>query len=250
MGFLDTRWIRRITETIGVDNPNFANLNAPLADIKSRLADVLPRNITQIAGTTLSGRDWSLDFAKLQSLDISLSAHRDAITSQIGALNPRNITHIGGVPQTGRDWSGDLSKLPILVGSRSSTIIGASTEASGSSTTSENVVRWTSRFVTGIGGKRVRVYTLVSGGCSSFYRSGASPNSQSPQIVTSYALFYDPTGTLIALLSPPLTTPVEIANVDRIGIAVGTVQGYEASTANPVYYFFSLWVLLEYEVIG
>jgi hypothetical protein len=32
-----------------------------------------PRNITQIAGTALTGRDWSGDLAKLQNLDVALS---------------------------------------------------------------------------------------------------------------------------------------------------------------------------------
>ena len=35
----------------------------------STAREALPRNITQISGTALSGRDWSLDFAKLQKLD-------------------------------------------------------------------------------------------------------------------------------------------------------------------------------------
>jgi len=38
-----------------------------------------PRNITQISGTALTGRDWSGDFAKLQNIDILLSALRDAL---------------------------------------------------------------------------------------------------------------------------------------------------------------------------
>jgi hypothetical protein len=162
-----------------------------------------------------------------------------------------NIAQVGGVAQTGRDWSGDLSRLPILAGTRSSTILyGSSGDISGISTTSENVIRSVSKAVTGIGGKRVRVYSLAGGGSSSFYRSGASPNSQSPQIVSTYAVFYDSTGTIIAVLSPPLTTPVEIANVDTIGVVTATAQGYEASTTNPVYYFYSLWAFLEYEVLG
>ena len=38
-----------------------------------------PFNITKVAGTALTGRDWSSDFAKLQNLDIKLSEHRDAL---------------------------------------------------------------------------------------------------------------------------------------------------------------------------
>jgi hypothetical protein len=38
-----------------------------------------PRNIAQVSGTAQTGRDWSSDFAKLQNIDILLSALRDAL---------------------------------------------------------------------------------------------------------------------------------------------------------------------------
>jgi hypothetical protein len=43
-------------------------------------------NITRVSGVALTGRDWSADFAKLQNLDIALSALRDAILSKIDVL--------------------------------------------------------------------------------------------------------------------------------------------------------------------
>jgi len=33
-----------------------------------------PFNLTQVSGTTLTARDWSQDFAKLQNLDVALSS--------------------------------------------------------------------------------------------------------------------------------------------------------------------------------
>jgi len=53
----------------------------------SDLSAVQPRNLTQIAGTALTGRDWSGDFAKLQNLDVLLSTRasestfRDAVSA-------------------------------------------------------------------------------------------------------------------------------------------------------------------------
>jgi len=45
-----------------------------------------PINLTQISGTSLTARDWSSDFAKLQNLDIALSAHRDAILAKLDEI--------------------------------------------------------------------------------------------------------------------------------------------------------------------
>jgi hypothetical protein len=44
-----------------------------LSNLYDAIVGVEPRNLTQISGTTLTGRDWSLDFMKLQNLDITLT---------------------------------------------------------------------------------------------------------------------------------------------------------------------------------
>ena len=83
------------------DLQKLQNLDVPLGDVKSlldKLEDALssvgadklrisvvdslpesPFNLAKIAGTALTGRDWSNDFAKLQNLDVKLSEHRDAL---------------------------------------------------------------------------------------------------------------------------------------------------------------------------
>jgi hypothetical protein len=81
-------------------------------------------NLIQVGGTALTARDWSSDFAKLQNLDILLSAIKAVgtetprtlsnIYDQIGATQPRNIAQWGGTALTGRDISGDLAKLQNL----------------------------------------------------------------------------------------------------------------------------------------
>jgi len=50
-----------------------------------------PFNLTQIGGTSLTGRDWSQDFAKLQNLDTALSsrASESTLSSIAGALASR-----------------------------------------------------------------------------------------------------------------------------------------------------------------
>jgi hypothetical protein len=45
--------------------------------LRTSVVDSLPEspfNITKVAGTALTGRDWSSDFAKLQNLDVALTA--------------------------------------------------------------------------------------------------------------------------------------------------------------------------------
>jgi hypothetical protein len=45
--------------------------------LRVSVVDVLPEspfNLTKVAGTALTGRDWSSDFARLQNLDVTLSA--------------------------------------------------------------------------------------------------------------------------------------------------------------------------------
>jgi hypothetical protein len=120
MGFLDTRWIRRITETIGVDNPNFANLNAPLADIKSRLDSNLPNLDTALSTraseTTLSSLRDRVE-SNLPNLDVALSTRASEATlgdikTRLADVLPRNITQIAGTTLSGRDWSLDFATLP------------------------------------------------------------------------------------------------------------------------------------------
>jgi len=72
----------------GTDNKDFSTLEADVEDLKGALdsvgtdkirtsvVDALPESpfiISKVAGTALTGRDWSSDFAKLQNLDIALS---------------------------------------------------------------------------------------------------------------------------------------------------------------------------------
>jgi hypothetical protein len=51
--------------------------------LRATIVDALPEspfNITKVAGTALTGRDWSLDFAKLQNLDVALSTRATEAT--------------------------------------------------------------------------------------------------------------------------------------------------------------------------
>ena len=70
----------------------------------SDLSAVQPRNLTQIAGTALTGRDWSGDFAKLQNLDTALSQ----------AINNLNLLKVNGTTLTGADWTQYFSALPTI----------------------------------------------------------------------------------------------------------------------------------------
>jgi len=70
----------------------------------SDLSAVQPRNLTQIAGTALTGRDWSGDFAKLQNLDTALSILKDNL----------NLLKVNGITLTGADWTQYFAKLQNL----------------------------------------------------------------------------------------------------------------------------------------
>jgi hypothetical protein len=51
--------------------------------LRVSVVDVLPEspfNLTKVGGTTLTGRDWSLDFARLQNLDVLLSTRASEST--------------------------------------------------------------------------------------------------------------------------------------------------------------------------
>jgi hypothetical protein len=102
LGFDGSYWRRVRVDTSGrlaiQNQPNFdvalstRASEATLSAIKNALASVgtdklrtsvvdslpeSPFNITKVGGTAVTGRDWSGDFAKLQNLDIALSAFRD-----------------------------------------------------------------------------------------------------------------------------------------------------------------------------
>jgi hypothetical protein len=126
MGFLDTRWIRRITETIGVDNPNFANLNAPLADIKSRLDSNLPNLDTALSTraseTTLSSLRDRVE-SNLPNLDVALSTRAsEATLGDIKLRLPESLTPAGNLKigiledAVGIAKSGDISSLKAVGG--------------------------------------------------------------------------------------------------------------------------------------
>jgi hypothetical protein len=66
-----------------------------------------PFNVTKVAGTALTARDWSGDFAKLQNLDTALSNVKTSIDNT-------NIAKISGTSLTARDWSSDFAKLQNL----------------------------------------------------------------------------------------------------------------------------------------
>jgi len=62
--------------------------------LRATVVDALPLspfNLTQIGGTSLTGRDWSQDFAKLQNLDAALSsrASESTLSAIAGALASR-----------------------------------------------------------------------------------------------------------------------------------------------------------------
>lgn len=125
-GSLGRSWT--ITETVPVSSTTLATAAGQSA--------TQPRNITQIAGTLLTGRDWSSDFSKL---DVALSTvatqttlaliktktdNLDAALSTLATATgqsttqPRNLTQIGGTIQTARDWSTDFSKLDVALSTR------------------------------------------------------------------------------------------------------------------------------------
>jgi len=89
-------------------------------EIRATVVDALPEspfNISKVGGTPVTGRDWSSDFAKLQNLDIALSAHRDAMLAKLDEVGklvlidytttplPANASWVSAVdpgPNTGR----------------------------------------------------------------------------------------------------------------------------------------------------
>ena len=95
--------------------------------LRTTVVDALPEspfNITKVAGTALTGRNWSNDFAKLQNLDISLTTLRDALRGtdnrtltdlydRLGQTLPRSVSgtvNVGNFPTDFPD-SGTHTKL-------------------------------------------------------------------------------------------------------------------------------------------
>ncbi len=61
--------------------------------LRVSVVDALPEspfNITKVAGTALTGRDWSLDFMKLQNLDVALSSRASEATQLMHFANDYN----------------------------------------------------------------------------------------------------------------------------------------------------------------
>jgi len=73
LGFDGTYWRRLAADTSG---------RLKVAVEAVALTNV---NLTQVAGTALTGRDWSSDFAKLQNIDVALSSRASEAT--LGALS-------------------------------------------------------------------------------------------------------------------------------------------------------------------
>ena len=70
--------------------------------LRVSVVDALPEspfNITKVSGTSLTGRDWSGDFAKLQNLDVSLStrASESTLSSVLSKLDELDdaLTSVG-----------------------------------------------------------------------------------------------------------------------------------------------------------
>jgi hypothetical protein len=118
LGFDGSYWRRVRVDTSGrlaIQNPPNLDValstrasEATLSAIKNALASVgrdkirasvvdslpeSPFNITKVGGTAVTGRDWSSDFAKLQNLDIALSALRDFFRPLIkGSIFNQSVT--------------------------------------------------------------------------------------------------------------------------------------------------------------
>lgn len=84
-------------------------------------------DLVSVGGTAQTGADWTSLLQKLNQLDITLSALRDAITAappnartlndlytRLAEVLGRNIAQIGGVAQTGEDWTPHVRRLSLL----------------------------------------------------------------------------------------------------------------------------------------
>jgi len=78
--------------------------------LRASIVDALPEspfNLSKVAGTPLTGRDWSNDFAKLQNLDIALSAHRDDLRTDIRWLGSTALVPVSGKGAAMPSWDTD-----------------------------------------------------------------------------------------------------------------------------------------------
>jgi hypothetical protein len=117
VGFIDDGYVRVRDTSASIDILdmlrsfswvmfNQVEVNKLISDLRGALSSVAsdsirvivvttlpesPFNITKVAGTSLTGRDWSQDFAKLQNLDAALSsrASESTLSSIAGALASR-----------------------------------------------------------------------------------------------------------------------------------------------------------------
>jgi len=86
---------------VRVDLDRLVNALASVATDKLRVSvvDALPEspfNITKVAGTALTGRDWSLDFARLQNIDVALSTRAsEATLASVRDRLPASLTAAG-----------------------------------------------------------------------------------------------------------------------------------------------------------
>jgi hypothetical protein len=74
--------------------------------LRATVVDALPEspfNITKVAGTALTGRDWSGDFAKLQNLDVALSTRASESTLSSFVGTPDSPPPSKGVVLLGHD---------------------------------------------------------------------------------------------------------------------------------------------------
>jgi hypothetical protein len=145
------RAIKAQTDKLQFDASNFLRAvvqNFPTDYFKSgQSIGESPFNVTKVAGTSLSSRDWSSDFAKLQNLDTALSTRASETTlsgikTQTDKLqfdtsnflkvaiqnfptdyfksgqsigeSPFNVTKVAGTALTARDWSSDFANLQNL----------------------------------------------------------------------------------------------------------------------------------------
>jgi hypothetical protein len=144
--------------------------------LRVSVVDVIPLspfNLTQISGTSLTARDWSQDFAKLQNIDTTLSsrASESTLSTIAGALaskatdklrvsvvdalplSPFNLAQISGTTLTGRDWSSDFAKLQNL-----DVTLSSFTGSPGGSAPSKGVV------ILGFDGTYLRIVKVTSDG--------------------------------------------------------------------------------------
>jgi hypothetical protein len=106
------------------------------------------------------------------------------------------------------------------------------------------------KTLSGIGGKKVKIYSLLGSGLVSAYRSGASPNALNTGPLAIALVAFDPLRNEIGRWYGPITTPFIIENVDILIITAGIPAGSDASTTNPVYGQYYVGVTCYYAIVG